>query len=110
MSPFSYVGGYQPLNEQWNIVYDLKDPKLKLMDLEKTDFYKNMLTRFRRWYLNGYFEKDVMAQREHYKDLMIAGKTASIVHVFNSENELTMQIKPSLRPREWPSSLWVAGS
>jgi putative aldouronate transport system substrate-binding protein len=95
MSPFSYVGGYQALNEQWNIVYDLEDPKLKLMDLEKTDFYKTMIARFRRWYLNGYFEKDVMAQKEHYKDLMIAGKTASIVHVFNSENELSMQIKPT---------------
>jgi len=95
MSPFSYVGDMQALNEQWNIVYDLDDPKIKLKDLELTDFYKQMIQRFRRWYLNGYFEQDVMGQKEDYKDLMIAGKAASIVHVFDSENEITMQVKPN---------------
>jgi putative aldouronate transport system substrate-binding protein len=95
MSPFSYIGDMGALNEQWNIVYDLGDSNLKLKDLELTDFYKAMIRRFRKWYLSGYFEKDVLAQKEDYKDLMIAGKAASIVHIFDSENELTIQIKPN---------------
>lgn len=95
MSPFSYIGDMQALNEQWNIVYDWDDPAVTLKDLEKTDFYKQMVRRFRRWYQNGYFEQDVMGQKEDFKDLMIAGKAASIVHIFDSENEITMQVKPN---------------
>jgi len=95
ISPFAYVGGYGSLNEQWNIVYKLDDPKLKLIDFETTDLYKDLTKRFRRWYLNGYFEKDVLAQQTSYKDLMITGKAASFVHIFDSENEMNMQIKPN---------------
>jgi putative aldouronate transport system substrate-binding protein len=94
-APFAYLGGYGYLSQNVNIVYKLDDPQMKLIDLETTPFYKDLLTRFRRWYVNGYFEKDVLAEKVEYKQLVISGKAASMVHIFDSENELTMQIKPS---------------
>ncbi len=93
--PFAYLGGYGFLSEDVNIVYKLDDPQMKLIDLEQTQFYKDMLQRFRKWYMNGYFEKDVLAENVDPKQLVIAGKAASFVHIFDSENELTMQIKPT---------------
>ena len=92
---FAYIDGYCFLSPQWNIVYKRNDPEMKLIDLEKTDFYKQMLIRMHRWYVNGYFEKDVLAEKEDYKTLMIVGKAASIVHVFDGWNEINMQVKPA---------------
>lgn len=95
ISPFAYIGGYGTLSQSLNIGYRLDDPEMKLIDLETTPWYRDMLTRMRKWYVNGWFEKDVLAQKVEYKQLVIQGKAASIVHIFNSENELSMQIKPT---------------
>jgi putative aldouronate transport system substrate-binding protein len=82
---FSYLGGYSELNLSWLVGVKWGDPSMKLYDLEQTDFYKSLYQRFHRWYVNGYYEKDVIANKEDPTALQIAGRVASRVTAFDLE-------------------------
>jgi putative aldouronate transport system substrate-binding protein len=84
VSQWSFLGGYAQLNMLWNVVFRWDDPSMKLIDMEQTDHYKAMVQRYRSWYLKGYIEKDVLAQKEDPLALAVAGKAASIMYAQDS--------------------------
>ena len=75
-----------------DFAYKITDPSFKLFTISETPEYKELVSKMSNWYKNGYWPKDVLANKEDARESFINGKNASaLLNLFNF-NELFLKI------------------
>jgi len=85
--------GYVPLDLNQNLVYGWDDPEMRIIPWEQTPEFKHEVERWHRWYTKGYIPANVLTAGGCADETILAGKYASRIHIFESNELLSQKLK-----------------
>lgn len=77
------------------VVYDFENPENLMLRYDPPGI-EGFLERMNRWYDNGYLDPNVLNNKTQHKDMLLAGKGASMIHIFGSIQTLDTQLREAL--------------